>query len=156
MKELEKHLNYSLIVYDEKGGEIEEIYGGKDCGYWLTTPDGPLECALFILDYDKISEYLKKNGLLAFRAGRIPYDKKETYDGKYTIAKKYPEKEENGVLVEIEIEAVEQAIDIAKDLNLDFFYWIYWDYARVIKIVDVLSKEMLEYCDGDTYSEQDI
>jgi hypothetical protein len=138
MKELKKHLNYSLVVYNNDGKVWEKLDGPGDCGTWFSGPDSPVYAALFIIDHEKIDDHLIKNELGSHLAGRIPFDDNDV---------EYPEKEEKGILVEVR--SKEHALEIAKEFGLEFFYWMFWDPARVIDIVDVKTGEEEPYCNGE-------
>ena len=138
MKELEEQLNYSLVIYNSKEEVFEKLDGEGDCGMWLRYPDSPDEAALFVVNREKADKYLQENGYGYYFAGRIPYDESDV---------EHPEKEEKGVLVKIG--SKEEAMKIAKKIDVDFFYWIYWNPARVIEVVDVKTGERELYCDGD-------
>jgi hypothetical protein len=138
MEKIEKQLNYALVIYNNNGEIWEKLDGPGDCGLWISGPDSPVEAALFIIDHEKIDDYLLKNGLGSHLSGRIPFDDNDV---------EYPEKEENGILVEVR--SKEHALEIAKEFGLEFFYWMFWDPARVIDIVNVKTGEEESYCNGE-------
>jgi hypothetical protein len=49
----------------------------------------------------------------------------------------------------VEVRSKEHALEIAKEFGLEYFYWMFWDPARVIDIVDVKTGEEEPYCNGE-------
>ncbi len=134
METTENRTNYAFRFYNEYEKLIDQLEGPGDIGIWLGGPDSPFYAAIISCSFEDASR--ERNPELLTRTIRIPLDKEGV---------KQENAGEEAVLYEAE--DLEDAKELARQLGCEYIYWIEWDTARVISVIntDDPDSEAVEY-----------
>lgn len=134
METTENRTNYAFRFYNEYDKLIDTLEGPGNIGNWLGGPDSPFYAAILPTNFEEVSR--ERNPELLTKTIRIPLDEKgrlkETANEEFVL---------------YEAEDLEDARELAMDLGCDYIYWIEWEVARVISVIDPTDpdSEVLEY-----------
>ena len=133
MNDLKNYAKLSIDILDKNNNTIDKMNEPADITSWLMSPDSPSELILFPSSKDMVVKYLKNQNIDFYSVKYIPF---EEATGNELEADAF-----YGVW--FENQSMKKSKQMAKDLDLDYFFYSKWDAKRIFILQDVNSEEQM-------------
>ena len=135
MIDLDELSKTAIDILNQENESIDYMGEAADICFWLTGPQSGIEVTLFPSDNDKVKELLKKENIRYYPVKFTPLDK-ETEE----------ELVDNSFMgVWFDEVSLEISRELAKKLNIDYFFYSFWDIDRIFGIYETDSDEEILY-----------